>query len=617
MEQRQAVAAHGASLTAFLYLRVSSPGQVNKDFDPEGYSIPGQREACTMRTRSLEALVIGEYVEYGVSGRDASKRPALQKMLADLRVARPDYVVIYDLSRLARNRLDDAMLLMQIEATGARLVSVVENIDKTPAGRLTHGVLAAVNEFRSAGDAEKVKMGLQRKFENGGTVGLAPTGYLNVRERVEGREVRTVEIDPERAPLIRMAFECFATGEYTLSALTEMLDQAGLRRRMTAKRAPAPLARSAIYRILRDDYYIGIVTYQGAKRQGRHPRLIDDATFERVQQILTAHALSGDRSYKHQHYLKGSVFCGHCGTRLAYGRHRGGGGVYEYFSCMSRSRPQGACGAAHMAVDKVEQAVERYYVGVRLTERERAALRDEVQRYADGREAAAERERARHESRLRELQMQQQKLLHLYFRDQISEELLGEEQRRIKQEQAEVDRWVEVALHSAEEVMNALDRALELLTEPRLRYEQATSDIRRLINQAIFEKLLIVQEWVTDAVLAPWVIETKALAQAVLRPAKAGTARKGAGNDQGPLFGGPGSYFSQMVRRRGLEPPPGYPGPGPQPGASTNSAIGARATASIARAPWGLSPSARRYTLCEHTFDLLRRPRRAWTLERT
>src|SRR5215204_6319138 len=39
------------------------------------------------------------------------------------------------------------------------------------------------------------------------------------------------------------------------------------------------------------------------------------------------------------------------------------------------------------------------------------------------------------------------------------------------------------------------------------------------------------------------------------------------------------------VRRRGLEPPPGYPGPGPQPGASTNSAIGARATASIALGP--------------------------------
>lgn len=42
--------------------------------------------------------------------------------------------------------------MLKIEQSGARLVSVLENVDQTPSGRLTHGVLAAVNEFRSAGD---------------------------------------------------------------------------------------------------------------------------------------------------------------------------------------------------------------------------------------------------------------------------------------------------------------------------------------------------------------------------------------------------------------------------------------------------------------------------------
>src|SRR3954451_11113642 len=69
-------------------------------------------------------------------------------------------------------------------------------------------------------------------------------------------------------------------------------------------------------------------------------------------------------------------------------------------------------------------------------------------------------------------------------------------------------------------------------------------------------------------------------------------------NDESPA----GRGFRNM-RRRGLEPPPGYPGPGPQPGASTNSAIGARATASIALDRLGLSPSAGVGTLCEHMFD--------------
>jgi site-specific DNA recombinase len=80
-----------------------------------------------------------------------------------------DYLIIYDLSRLARNRLDDALLMVEIQAAGTRLVAVAENVDETPADMLTHGVLAAINEFRSRGDAEKVKLGLRRKHLAGGT----------------------------------------------------------------------------------------------------------------------------------------------------------------------------------------------------------------------------------------------------------------------------------------------------------------------------------------------------------------------------------------------------------------------------------------------------------------
>lgn len=101
--------AEQADVTAVIYLRVSSSGQVNRGTDPEGYSIPGQREATKGRAGSLDAGVIGEYVEYGVSGR-TTHRPALQRMLAELPKLRPTYVIVYDLSRLARNRLDDALL---------------------------------------------------------------------------------------------------------------------------------------------------------------------------------------------------------------------------------------------------------------------------------------------------------------------------------------------------------------------------------------------------------------------------------------------------------------------------------------------------------------------------
>jgi hypothetical protein len=140
-------------------------------------------------------------------------------------------------------------------------------------------------------------MGMARKHTDGGTVGKAPIGYLNTAERVEGREIRIVTVDPERAPLVKLAFDAFATGNYSISSLCELLDEAGLRTPPTAKRAPAPLSRANVHYMLRREYYIGVVTWCGAKNPDcRHEALIDEATFRRVQEILEAHAHSGDRT---------------------------------------------------------------------------------------------------------------------------------------------------------------------------------------------------------------------------------------------------------------------------------------------------------------------------------
>jgi site-specific DNA recombinase len=558
--------------TAFLYLRVSSAGQVNKGTDPEGYSIPGQREATRARADVLHSEVVGEYAEYGVSGR-TTHRPALQRMLADLKRLRPTYVIVYDLSRLARNRADDVLLMLQIEQTGARLVSVLENIDQTPSGRLTHGVVAAVNEFRSAGDAEKVMMGLRRKHATGGTNGKAPIGYLNVRKRTLGRDVRTVEIDPERAPLVRLAFECYASGEYSISAITDLLDISGLRTPMTANRPPGALARSAVHRMLRDDYYIGVVTFEGIKNpDGLHQPLIDTETFERVQDVLRARALSGDRSRKHEHYLKGSIFCGQCGSRLLFMPVKGNGGHYEYFGCQGRRRPGVECCARHLSVDEVDRAVERYYQrSVGLTPAAQNRVRTAVQRYAERKLRTAHRERERAAQRLDTLKREQQRLLHLSYRDLVDVEVLAAEQARIKSERAQVAKWVKAATHDVEEVAEALDEALRLLDKPGVAYRRATPLIRRMFNQSLFEGLLILDGEVVASTPTPW---AKALERLARQRRKAHSAphqqiagslqeaisaQIEARNDHDPLSGGHGLNVKQMVRLRGLEPPRGCP----------------------------------------------------------
>ena len=90
---------------AVIYLRVSSVGQVNTDYDPEGISIPAQREACRRKAAQLgvEIPADGEYVEPDRSGTNMEQRPAFQAMLNRLKTRRDvKYVIVYKLTTSCR-----------------------------------------------------------------------------------------------------------------------------------------------------------------------------------------------------------------------------------------------------------------------------------------------------------------------------------------------------------------------------------------------------------------------------------------------------------------------------------------------------------------------------------
>lgn len=186
---------------AVIYLRVSTSRQVKRDLDPDGLSLPAQREACIRKAESLGAEVVGEFVDRGESARFAD-RDEVQKMLSAVKTARDiDYVIVHKLDRFARNTRDDANMTFEIMQAGATLVSVMENIDTTPPGRLMHGLMANLAEYYSANLATEVIKGMTQKAKIGGTVHRAPLGYVNVAQVIDGREIRSIAVDEDRAPL--------------------------------------------------------------------------------------------------------------------------------------------------------------------------------------------------------------------------------------------------------------------------------------------------------------------------------------------------------------------------------------------------------------------------------
>ena len=485
---------------AVLYLRVSTVDQARRGGESEGYSLPAQREACLRKAEALGAVVVGEYVDGGESAR-TDQRSGLQAMLERIKTARDvEFVIVHKVNRWARNRYDDALLGATLGKASVQFVSAAENIDSTPSGRLLHGILATIAEFESANLASEVIKGATQKAKAGGTPRLAPLGYLNVGDVIDGREVRTVILDPDRAEIIRWAFHAYATGDYSLVRLLDELTARGLTTRGNRRYPSQPLQLSKLHLILRNPYYKGIVRYRGVDYPGRHEALVDAEMFEQVQAALRSHR-NGEKQRTHNHYLRGSLFCGHCGGRLCFTKARGKGGtLYPYYFCINRHQ-RASCQLPYIPLKVIEQAIASRYRTIQLGEDEAKELRKLILEAADQLNAQNGAEVVRQQRRLARLEKERVKLLRAHYAEAIPMELLRSEQERISREAMDAESAIRQSQTEAATIEAGLDKALALATECGHRYPAASPLVRRLFNQAFFERFEVTSDYEVTAEL--------------------------------------------------------------------------------------------------------------------
>ncbi len=476
--------------TAIIYLRVSTDRQAHKGGHDEGYSLPVQRNVCTRKAHDLQAEVVEEFIDAGSSAKSAD-RPALQDMLVYLEKNHVDYVIVHKVDRLARNRADDVTIDLAIHKAGGALVSATEAIDATPAGTLLHGIMSSIAEFYSKNLSEEAKKGLHEKARRGETPSYAPLGYINSTKRLEGHEIKTIELDPDRADLITWAFEAYATNEWSISELTDELAHRGLKSRTTRKLAGKPLGRSGVHRLLSNPYYMGILHYGGVEYQGNHPAIIDEATFQAVQAILGKRRLAGDRAWKHQQYLKGSIFCGRCKERLGFATSQGRGGDYPYFFCLGRHQRRNNCDLPYLLTETVEQTIVDFWQTITFTPelvtQVRAAVDEELTKLTN----TDQRELTKQTQRIKQLERQKQKLLAAYMADAISIDDLKIEQDRIKAELANANKLLKEASSHYQGIRYRLNLTLKLLQHAGDLYRQFQDTGRQTLNQILFKALFL------------------------------------------------------------------------------------------------------------------------------
>ena len=534
---------------AIAYLRVSTKDQATRNGLEEGLSIPAQREAAQRKADQLGASIVAEFIEPGESAKTA-RRKAMQNMLDYIATHPVRYCIINKVDRLARNRLDDAIIHATLRGSNITLVSVTENIDESPSGMLMHGILASMAEFYSLNLAQEVTKGMIQKASMGGTPTKAPIGYLNVRTvDAKGREVREIQTDPDRAELIRFAFTAYASGDWSLSSLAKELQARGLSTRPTPQYPAKPLNTTGLHSVLTNPYYKGIVTFQGITYQGSHTALVDEQTWNRVQATLNAKNQVGDRAQKHDHYLKGTVYCS-CGAKLMLERPTGrNGDQYEYFTCAGRRRKTTRCTRSAILTQRVEQQIERDYTRHSLTPEQARRVKDVLHEVFDQLEASSQDERHLLTSQRDKLEAERLKLIQAHYADAIPLDLLKTEQERIRTNLEAINNRLDALSTTYSDARKGLDQITELLTDLADLYNKAEPAERRMLNRALFTKIIINEDETTTTVPA------EPAATVLTHATSSGTT-----TDPGPdanmprTQAGHVSNFSSYVEHIGLEP---------------------------------------------------------------
>lgn len=485
---------------AVLYLRVSTQRQMNTaiDIDEDGNSIATQREMCTKRCSRMKTPIASEFVEPGNSAQSIAKRPVFRQLLRYVEDnPRVGYVIIYMRSRAFRNYTDAAIAKRILAAMGVKLVSAKEEFGEGYMADAMEAITDIMNEVQVRQSGEDIRNKMLHKAQNGGTTGRAKLGYLNTRKDIDGRLVNTIDTDPVRAPLVRWAFEQYATGEYSLARLQrEMADQ-GLVTRRTATWAEKPVSRSQLGVILRDPYYLGMVTFKGQVFPGRHEALVSPELFERVQRVIDSRMRRSQRDVVHSHFLRGLMHCGRCHkagrtSQLVYSQPANHAGqAYQYYFCTGRREHD--CGLRHLRVADVEDAVQREVASLRLTPEEAAAMREQTTTQLKQRLATERDTHARLRQELRALDVKEERLLDLAAEASLSSGRLRQRLSDLQIRRAALQRQLD---HTDDHLRKQTDTMLayiSLLERPGEFYAAATDEVKRKLLAAFYTDI-----WLDD-----------------------------------------------------------------------------------------------------------------------
>jgi DNA invertase Pin-like site-specific DNA recombinase len=250
-------------------------------------SLHAQREACEAFIRSQAGegwrLMKAAYDDGGYSG-GTMERPALQRLLANIRESMIDVIVVYKVDRLTRSLADFARIVELLDARGVSFVAVTQQFNTTTSmGRLTLNVLLSFAQFEREVIGERIRDKVAASKRKGMWMGgLAPLGY-DVRDR-------HLLVNPDEAQKVKYIFERYlelgTVRELKKDLATHGFVSASRVSKSGNTRGGTAFSRGALYHLLSNPIYVGEIPHKKDRHPGQHEALINREVWDRVQMLL-------------------------------------------------------------------------------------------------------------------------------------------------------------------------------------------------------------------------------------------------------------------------------------------------------------------------------------------
>jgi len=342
-----------------IYTRKSTSEGLDQDFT----SLDAQRESAesfikSQRSEGWQALTT-RYDDGGFTGANTD-RPALQKLIADIKDSQIDCVVVYKVDRLSRSLLDFVQLLELFEKHNVAFVSVTQAFNtNTSMGRLTLNILLSFAQFEREIISERTRDKMAAARKKGKWLGGRPIlGYdLN-------RDNRSLIVNPKEAKLVREIFELYLK-EKSLLSVAKILNQKGILTKKYVTKAGKTFGgmsfkNTQVRFIIKNVLYMGRVSYKGELYDGLHEAIIDEDTFNKAQSMLAENRVERkpSKNEKVSGLLNNILRCKACDTVMAHTYTSKGNVKYRYYICAhAQKHGYESCPTRSVSAPAIEDAV--------------------------------------------------------------------------------------------------------------------------------------------------------------------------------------------------------------------------------------------------------------------